>query len=610
MSTIYSEYNTDSFSGTYDRLQQLARQRSTYPKSEAAPLSVSQQELTCLIRNLFEKFQSHTVAGLAERAMSRLQQPGRWKEMSCSSLICEIVTNKLVRKGPLSDKGRHERCGQIQHAAERGGARFAILLLPFRAPSPLKHRGILPDMGEIYTLVLLQSIARACEHAQESMIAKAKLVAAQLTDAQLRSYGSRSDGPLAQTKNDHNRIMARAFAIIDAQSLADAETAKRKQCVRASLFNLKSHHIRDANSFGELLAALSEWSLSLEAFAAFLNADLVPVTILAIQDADRYPCYANLDRTDVAKYRLFLLRMIELLSIEPRHLQLIDYADVAGRLDEATQRTRDAFYASRLKTLLTPLAMGLQGLLSCRGKEEFMRLLQAADTDGVVALLFEPILLSIRHPAIVEHTMECGRDFDDVFFEYMASIYESRDATKSERLRRRVIWGTLEAASQYCAAYEANTGSKNLDGFDDVTIRFPATLRMSIHSKDEGIGHFSVLVSPTKTRTPWHGTATVNCNGSRAPIDLSIDLAEDLELAGKYRPVLVEVENSFEGSALFEWHAQPATNVLSGDKLGAGGAIGTTRHDLVGTCISRFALFRDIDTVPQFERQRIAVRNL
>lgn len=88
--------------------------------------------------------------------------------------------------------------------------------------------------------------------------------------------------------------MARAFAIIDAQSLADVETAKRKQCVRDSLFNLKSHHIRDANSFAELLAAFSKSSLSLEAFAAFLNADLVPVTILAIQDADRYPCYANL----------------------------------------------------------------------------------------------------------------------------------------------------------------------------------------------------------------------------------------------------------------------------------------------------------------------------
>jgi hypothetical protein len=468
-------------------------------------------------------------------------------------------------------------------------------------------------MGEIYTLVLLQSIARACEHAQESMIAKAKLVAAQLTDAQLRSYGSRSDGPLAPMKNDHNRTMARAFAIIDAQSLADVETAKRKLCVRESLFNPKSHHIRDANPFAELLAALSEWSLSLEAFAAFLNADLVPVTILAVQDADRYPCYANLDRTDVAKYRHFLLRMIELLSIEPRHLQLIDYADVAGRLDEATQRTRDAFYASRLKALLTPLETGLQGLLSCRGKEEFMRLLQAADTDGIVAPLFEPILLSIRHPAIAGHAMECGRDYDDVFFECMASIYEPRDATKSESLRCRVIWGTLEAASQYCAAYDANTGSKNLAGFDDVTIRFPATLRMSIHSKDEGIGHFSVLVSPTKTRTPWHGTATVDCNGSR-PIDLSIDLAEDLELAGKYRPVLVEAENSFEGSALFEWHArsrQPmfylATSLLPAGRSGRPDMIWSELASRGLRDFTRPTRTMDIDTVHQFERQRIAV---
>jgi hypothetical protein len=516
----------------------------------------------------------------------------------------------LVRKGPLSDKGRRARCEQVQRAAEGGGVKFAILLLPFRTPSPLKYRGVLPDLGEIYTLVLLQSIARACEHAQESMIAKARFVATQLTDAQLSSFGSGCDRPFARTKFDYNRIMAQAFAIIDGQALSDGETAKRKQCVRESLFNLKSHHIRDAISFAELLAALSKWSLSLEAFAAFRNAELVPVTILAIQDAGRYPCFADLDKTEVAQYRSFLLKMFELLSIESRHLELVDYADVARRVDETAQRRRDAFYANRLERLLSPLTASFGGLLLCRGKEEFMRLLRTADADGVVAPLFEPILLSIRHRAIAERALECGQDHEHIFFECMASIYEPRDAAICEKLRERVILETLEAASQYCAAYEANTGSKNSDGFDDVAIRFPDTLRMSIHSKDEKVGHFSVLVSPTKTRTPWHGTAALSGNGPQTPIDLSIGLAEDLELAGKYTPVLVEVEKF--GPALFEWHArsrQPifylATSLLPADQSEWPEA-GWSQLASRGLCyFTPPTRTREVDAAQHLERQRV-----
>jgi hypothetical protein len=101
----------------------------------------------------------------------------------------------------------------------------------------------------------------------------------------------------------------------------------------------------------------------------------------------------------------------------------------------------------------------------------------------------------------------------------------------------------------------------------------------------------------------------MNGSGSRTPVDLSIDLAEDLDLAGKYRPVLVE--NSFDESALFEWHAcsrQPmfylATNLVP-----SGRWLETIWSELASRGFRYFTRptqTKDINTVPQFERLRIA----
>ncbi|ACL62907.1 L-tyrosine/L-tryptophan isonitrile synthase family protein [Methylobacterium nodulans] len=580
MQIRYSEYNTDSGSGTYDRLRQIARHRTASSKrATVEPLSIPQRDLTNLIFDLFRGFRSNAFIGLSERATRRIQKPGRWKEVSCSSLICEIVTDKLVRKGPLSDNGRLARCEQIQRAVERGSVRFAILLLPFRTPSPLKHRVGLPDLGEIYTLVLLESIAKACEHAQESMIAKARVVATSLSSAQLDSYGPR-EASFSPTNVNCDEIMAQAFAIVEAQSLSRAEAAKRKRCIRESLFNRKAHKIRDARSFAELLAALSKWSLSLEAFAAFRNGEVVPVSILAIQDAERYPCYSDLSHAVVAEYRSFLMKMTDLLDIERRHLDLVAYRDVAERTDETAQRRRDAFYENRLQALRAPIAAGLSRLLLCCGKEKFTQCLREVDADGIVGPLFEPLLLSVQHPRLAECALKWDREYEEVFFQCMTNIYDPSEDAELEQLRQHLIQRTLEAACQYCAAYEANTGLKNGDRFDDVSIRFPNTLRMSIHSKSESMGQFSISVSPTKTRTPWHGTAALSGSSDGAPIVLSIDLAGGLEATGKYAAVVVEAEDGSQRSGPFEGHAycgQPifylSADLLSTDREGGPGAI-------------------------------------
>lgn len=555
MAIIYNEYNTDSSSGTYERFQQIARYRATSPQNPSlSPLFISQHALASFTCDLFAAFQRNLVSGLSSKAIKRLQRPGRWKEVSSSSLICEIVTDKLIRKGPLSDAGRQQRCNQIRHGAERGKVEFAVLLLPFRTPSPLKHRGVLPDLGEIYTLVLLQSIAMACEHAQENMIETCRLAAASLTGSQLASFDQHlSPSP---AKLDLNEVLARAFAIIDAQCSSRTEAAGRRQCVRDSLYNLKSINVRDGASFAELLAALSKWSLSLAAFNAFRNVKVATVTISAIQDAGRYPCFSNLNKAAIADYRKFLLEMMELLHIEPRHLVLVDYGDVAGSADQTMRKKRDVFYASRFQAFFDPISTNIRKLLSCNGKKEFMQLLNVLEVDGIVAPLFEPLLFSILQSRIGAYALEHGCDDEDIYFQVMENIYRPQSAANLEQLRTYVVSETLESACRYCAAYEANTGSKNPQGFDDVLALFPRALRMSIHGKDESIGHFSISVSPTGNRTPWHGTAALSEDKRSSFLDLSIDLVGHLEFIRQYRPVLVEAADMLVSGGVFERHAR------------------------------------------------------
>jgi len=422
-------------------------------------------------------------------------------------------------------------------------------------------------MGEIYTLVLLQAIAKACEHAQESMLEKVQLALASLTDVQVRSFDQTIGRARRSAKFDLNDIMNRAFTIVDAEGGDSSEAAVRRQQIRNTLFNLRSVNVLHGASFAELLATLSKWSLSLEAFSAFRNATVSPVTILAIQDASRYPCFSDLDRTAVSQYRRVLLDMMKLLKIGRPYLELVDYSDVAECANRNAKQKRDDFYANRVEALRIAVSGDMKRLLSCCGKHEFMQFLSSTEVDGVVEPLFEPLLFSIQHPAIGEYALKHDCDQEDIFFRVMEGIYEPQSDSELEGLRKCVIAETLEAAYRYCAAYEANTRSKNPDGFDDISNRFPNALRMSIHQKDESIGHFSVVVSPTSTRTPWHGTAALSDDKRSPCLDLSIDLAGHLECVRHYRPVFVEATSATESQGVFDRHAhsrQPIFYLSSG----------------------------------------------
>lgn len=585
MGSTFIEYNTDCAAGTYERFRQIARSRTdSGPGGSGAPLFVPQPALESLVRDLFVGFGSRLSNRLAERAIDRLQRPRRWPEVSTSSLICEIVADNLVRKGPLSDAGRLQRNDQIRRAVHNRRIEFAILLLPFRTPSLLKHRGILPDLGEVYTLVLLQSIAKACEQAQGILIDTAQRISATLTADQLASFADLKDRPFPREKFDLNGIMAHAFAMIDAQSVSGHQAASRRQRVRESLFNLKTICIRDGTRFAETLVVLSEGSMSLDAFNAFRHADVIPVAVLAIQDAGRYPCFFNLDRAAVATYRKFLLDMMELLGIESRHLRLIDYGDAAARTEQTARQLRDAFYVDRLRVLSMAMSEHIGQLLACNGKAEFMQCLKGMEADRVVAPLFEPLLFSIQQSAIEDYAAACGCDYEEAYFGIMENVYVPQKVAALERLRAQLISDTLEATCQYCAAYEANTGSKNPAAFDDVSKLFPGALRMSIHAKDETIGHFSISASPTGTRTPWHGTAALSEDSASSNLALSIDLAGHLEMVRQYRPVFVEPAIG-PGHAVFERHARSRQPIFY---LSAG--LASSQEEATGTLWSKLAL--------------------
>lgn len=161
--------------------------------------------------------------------------------------------------------------------------------------------------------------------------------------------------------------------------------------------------------------------------------------------------------------------------------------------------------------------------------------LASIDPDGVLSPLFEPILFSLEHPEIAPSADQFKMDADGLYLEIMQKIYEPQSAPPREELRRRIMANSLRGAALYCAAYEANTGSKNPGAFDDVATMFPDALRMSIHQKDDSVGHFSIHVSPTGNRTPWHGTACLMSARTPELVQIGIDLAGLLEMTSARR---------------------------------------------------------------------------
>ncbi|WP_153005564.1 L-tyrosine/L-tryptophan isonitrile synthase family protein, partial [Aureimonas ureilytica] len=290
--------------------------------------------------------------------------------------------------------------------------------------------------------------------------------------------------------------------------------------------------------WGHCLKELAFSSVPLDAWLTFKNLPLIPVRILACQDAGRYPCFASVSPDQIAEYRSVLLEAMSALGLDEDFLCLINYSDIKMKAEKGkNKKGSEIYFYDRLNTLEKSINSVLSDIWVANGRDQFQDELKRIDPTGAVAPLFEPLLISLEHPEIPMIACQSNTDPDRLYFDIMQNIYRPSVNESHEQLRRLIIRNSLLGSALYCAAYEANTGSKNPDGFDDVATMFPNALRMSIHQKDEAIGHFSIHVSPTANRTPWHGSAYLTAACRSGVIQISIELAGLVELAGARRVI-------------------------------------------------------------------------
>ncbi|WGS19316.1 MULTISPECIES: L-tyrosine/L-tryptophan isonitrile synthase family protein [unclassified Bradyrhizobium] len=523
------EYNTDALGGTFERLTRIeALGGSEDSNAESVKIDAKVFERT-MIRSL-QRAGDQLVTNLSSKAVNRVLRNERLGEIGPAALISEVVTEKSIRKGFISEAGRYERCCQISHAIKQNGeVEFAILLLPFRTSTPLKNRGTLPDMGEFYTLILLYSLSRACHVAQMKMAKLIEDVAKRVGDGARECAQSTAADETCGIKH----LLKAAIQECEKLIKNPKECAATRKLLRKAAANPPGLQVNHEPTFVRLLVELAVSSIPIRSWFSFKDAPVIPVRILACRDAGRYPCFDTVSLEQIAAYRAVLSDALEAFSVDQRFFRLVDYAEIKKSVqDTSGHKEAMRYYAKRKAAFLSDVERILPAIWSARGRDEMHKELSEIDPEGVLRPLFEPILFSLEHSCISDAARQTGLDEKRLYVEAMQTIYLPQDDEKLERLRRQLIEESLRGAILYCSAYEANTGSKNPVGFDDVAAVFPNALRMSIHQKPESSGHFTIHVSPTRKRTPWHGTATLTTGRTPDEICIAIDLAEYLELTG------------------------------------------------------------------------------
>lgn len=527
------EYNTEVIGNTFQRIASV-EPHNLCGFAKPAPLEVDGFRLERSLVRTLQRFEEALASRLAEKAVKRVLTSGRWESLGPAELICEVVTDKAIRKGSLTTVGRKDRARQIADMIRNNGrVEFAILLLPFRTATPIKNRGTLPDLGEFFTLATLRAIAKACTRSQE-MVKEILNAVASKAGHDVNACVERADG---RTDDNVAAIFDAAVMRCDQTEGVGKEMAvarKRLRQMKASSPYLK---VNVPEAFSRLMIELARWGVPLDAWLSFSCTDIVPVRVLGCQDAGRYPCFEAVSKRQIADYRDALLDVVNALGHDPDVFDLIDYSEIKTYAIQARgSMASTTYYEARRSSLFRDIEQILPSLTRANGREAVYNEIARIDPDSVLMPLFEPILFSLEHEELTGEDWRSGR-VDLLHLHTMREIYQRQGDPSREAVRRRVIARSLRGAASYCAAYEANTGSKNPAGFDDVATMFPNALRMSIHQKNESVGHFSIHVSPTGNRTPWHGTAVLSGGFSDGLVHLGIDLAALLERSGA-RPIL------------------------------------------------------------------------
>ncbi|HCI6064266.1 TPA: hypothetical protein NPN97_004923 [Klebsiella variicola subsp. variicola] len=507
----HDEYHTDESASTFGILQTLPEQ---IPSKEhyIVPDHIVQEWISnkygVLIKQLTDR--------ISNNALRNLSRAGQDNPCDFREIITEVMTSRLIRRGTLSAQARAQRVEDIQTDSS-GRVTFSILLLPFRTPSPLKHDSLLPDLGEYFTLSLLYALADSCRQVQLRLFNMAHSVSdtrqAQGTDARtlLRQDGERSSGQRGEAMSLIEEALRHKFS--------GKEYIRRRKFIRSLLQNDTCLNYACPEHLSAFLLLLSDVEMTPVQFRHWIQTDITPVHIYAVQDEYRYPCFDMLDRKMIRDYRTDLLAFMRTVNMDNQLLSLIRYEDIQNNLSWKTRYFNDLEYSSKLNALMACVSKS-EGLYEAAGRAAFLTTLR--EQDPRLQQLFEPLLFAIPYPLLETYAREQSLDYGEFYCQFMKNIYTPRKGD-DELLRRVILNQVLQAVARYVAAYESNTAGKNTTGFDDVRSLFPETLRMSIHRKDEIHGHYSVQISPSSSRVPWHGVAVLEPTQNGFLLDVRLE---------------------------------------------------------------------------------------
>ena len=507
----HDEYHTDESASTFGILQTLPEQ---IPSKEnyIVPDHIVQEWISnkygVLIKQLTDR--------ISNNALRNLSRAGQDNPCDFREIITEVMTSRLIRRGTLSAQARAQRVEDIQTDSS-GRVTFSILLLPFRTPSPLKHDSLLPDLGEYFTLSLLYALADSCRQVQLRLFNMAHSVSdtlqAQGTDARtlLRQDGERSSGQRGEAMSLIEEALRHKFS--------GKEYIRRRKFIRSLLQNDTCLNYACPEHLSAFLLLLSDVEMTPVQFRHWIQTDITPVHIYAVQDEYRYPCFDMLDRKMIRDYRTDLLAFMKNVNMDNQLLSLIRYEDIQNNLSWKTRYFNDLEYSSKLNALMACVSES-EGLYEAAGRAAFLTTLR--EQDPRLQKLFEPLLFAIPYPLLETYAREQSLNYGEFYCQFMKNIYTPRKGD-DELLRRVILNQVLQAVARYVAAYESNTAGKNTTGFDDVRSLFPETLRMSIHRKDEIHGHYSVQISPSSSRVPWHGVAVLEPTQNGFLLDVRLE---------------------------------------------------------------------------------------
>lgn len=507
----HDEYHTDESASTFGILQTLPEQIPS-KKHYIVPDHIVQEWISnkygVLIKQLTDR--------ISNNALRNLSRAGQDNPCDFREIITEVMTSRLIRRGTFSAQARAQRVEDIQTDSS-GRVTFSILLLPFRTPSPLKHDSLLPDLGEYFTLSLLYALADSCRQVQLRLFNMAHSVSdtlqAQGTDARtlLRQDGERSSGQRGEAMSIIEEALRHKFS--------GKEYIRRRKFIRSLLQNDTCLNYACPEHLSAFLLLLSDVEMTPVQFRHWIQTDITPVHIYAVQDEYRYPCFDMLDRKMIRDYRTDLLAFMKTVNMDNQLLSLIRYEDIQNNLSWKTRYFNDLEYSSKLNALMACVSE-TEELYEAAGRAAFLTMLR--EQDPRLQQLFEPLLFAIPYPLLETYSREQSLDYGEFYCQFMKNIYTPRKGD-DELLRRVILNQVLQAVARYVAAYESNTAGKNTTGFDDVRSLFPETLRMSIHRKDEIHGHYSVQISPSSSRVPWHGVAVLEPTQNGFLLDVRLE---------------------------------------------------------------------------------------